>query len=470
VEKSNKGAEKSTVHFPMLPKKRKVDDMDVYSSSIVSELPKAYAHLIPLSSVEPDLQKYTRYSFPPIELEGKPVPWLDAYFERVHPRYPILHPPFVRNNYSMLPMFLLHSMYALTIASCGIDRDSLYSPGDYHYSHCKILFENCKNNPTPFSICATLFMSIYQMMFTTAVVGGISMLSAAIRLAQEYGYFRLEDITWTCCDGTVLGMQTGTSKRFLQLSSFFLYESDFMTSFLRKLPFMINEDIRPLSDYVCRDDCEYNDFYGLGLWRDAFKLLQVGRHIVTFMRNEKIDINGTAWNKKLLNLDQELLCWKIDASEEVTQAYEKYSLTLENEYPSPFAGYIYCLYHTLRILLYKPMFLYHLDFEHYQHKSIELVKISTLEIAKVFRAFKPVEQFFLILPFPTFYIAYMYASSLCFLTILSVPDNFQESLDASLRFLDLYSITTPQISNRAQAISRYLKNPKEEIKIFGSFT
>jgi hypothetical protein len=232
---------------------------------------------------------------------------------------------------------------------------------------------------------------------------------------------------------------------------------------------MIVDDVNPLADYVCSDTTEYNTFYGLGLWRDAFKLYHIGRQVVLFMR-EPIDLDDDHWKKKLQNLDQKLVDWKRDASPLITKAYDHYSLDYEQgEYPSYYAGFIYSLFHTLRILLYKPVFLYNLEHEKFKHGSIAIVKASAMEIAKVFRAFSPAEPYFRLLPFCSYYFIYLYASILCFLTLVSVPRHFQESLDVSLKFLDHYVIMTPQIAFRVQFIKQYLKNPKEEIKNFGSF-
>jgi hypothetical protein len=453
--------------------KRKADsDLQDYDSSKIHTLPSSYAHLIPLTKITPDLHKWTRNSFPGIEVDGKLQPWLDVYFERVHPRYPLLSVDFVRNNYQKLPMFLLHGMYALALAT-SIDRDSIYSPGDYHYSHCKLLFENHRHEPDPFFICATMLMSVYQIMYTTAVIGGVSMLSVAIRMAQEVGVFRLEDITWTSIDGSVLGVQTGTSKRFLQLIAYFLYESDVYTSFLRKLPFLIENDIAPLADYISHDHVEYNAFYGLGIWRDAFKLLQTGQHIVMFMRNDPIELNGQKWNKKLKQLDQELTEWFQSADKLVTRAYDSYSPSFDaiaDDNVCFYAGYIYCLYHFFRFLLYKPLFLYHLESGSLNDPSITVVRDGTYEIAKVYRLFTPTQQYFEKLPFFAYFIAYSFGSNLCFLTLLETPPHFEESFQVAVDVLEHFAIVTPQISHRTQSLHMFKENPKDGIKNYGQYT
>jgi hypothetical protein len=109
-----------------------------FDSEDIPDITKSYAHLIPLSKVTPDLEKWNFTSFPAIEVNSRFQPWLDVYFERVNSRFPILSESFVRDNLSSLPMFLLHAMYALTLGTT-ITEDSTYSPGDYHYSHCKLL-------------------------------------------------------------------------------------------------------------------------------------------------------------------------------------------------------------------------------------------------------------------------------------------------------------------------------------------
>jgi hypothetical protein len=465
--------ENSALFMTTRKNKRKADDeLEDYNSSKIHTLPGSYAHLIPLAKITPELHKWTRNSFPAIEVGGKLQPWLDVYFERVHPRYPLLSVDFVRNNYQKLPMFLLHAMYALALAT-SIDRDSIYSPGDYHYSHCKLLFENHRHEPNPFFICATMLMSVYQIMYTTAVIGGVSLLSVAIRMAQEVGVFRLEDITWTCSDGSVLGVQTGTSKRFLQLIAYFLYESDLYTSFLRKLPFLIQDDIAPLAEYISQDQVTYNSFYELGIWRDAFKLLQTGQHIVMFMRDETIELKGQKWNKKLQQLDQELSEWFDSANECLKQSYDSYSPTLESDPENAvcfYAGYIYSLYQFFRSLLYKPLFLYHLEHENFKDPSIAIVRECTYEIAKVYKLLTPISEYFEKLPFFAYFIAYTFGSNMCFLTLVETPPHYEESFGVAVGVLEHYAIVTPQISHRTQSLHMFKENPKEGIKNYGQYT
>lgn len=457
------------------------DDMDGaniiaknYDSSAITDIKwiRSDPHLIPIESVVADLGVWTPRSFPAIEVNGEIMQWLDAYFKFVHPRFPILCEPFIRENYIKLPMFLLHAMYAFTL-TVSTPIDSAYPSGDYHYLHCKLHFEQSHNYPNPFAVLATFLMATYAIVNTSAVIGGISWVAAAIRNAQTFGIFQLSDIEWRAEDGTVFGHQVGTSKRFSQMLALHLYEIDCYTSFIRNLPPLLTEFLDPelFSPIESDDASNYSPFYESHQWCYFFRLLEIKFRIMDFIRNTPLAMSDTDWIEKLNFLDDSLQDWYILLPSWMKKNTAGFSFDPLSKNPPPFyTGFIISMYHTMRIILHKAQFLSALDLGIHNHPAINICQYSANQITQTYKSFVPMKEAFAQVPLFSFYPVFISGAVHIVSQRINTNNELTASIDASMGILRFLSDAVPKFGHRFVVLQEFSTDPIKATVSFGSMT
>ncbi|KAJ2993534.1 hypothetical protein HDV02_002266 [Globomyces sp. JEL0801] len=305
-----------------------------------------------------DLTQWTHDSFQDIQmLNGLSVNWIDAFFQLNHPMHPILSYSWFKRNYYFIPIFVLHSMYAMVSAKVYYLKypkaDEPCTVAELHYNYCKSLVDLHVDEPNPITITGIYYVSIYASYYGTSALSGEVDLALVIRLAQSIGIHRNNEIFWMGENGNILGSDKENSRCLCSSLWTLLYCSDFYLSILQKLPFTLTSD---QSFYLPdRNAPYYNDEYQSGSWVYLAELLRIARKIITraraIQKNSEVTIRLQSEGELAMDLNNwfsNLPIWMQQVPEFEDPAYQTHIHWN--------IGFLHCLYYCLIILTYKVPF------------------------------------------------------------------------------------------------------------------
>ncbi|KAJ2993533.1 hypothetical protein HDV02_002265 [Globomyces sp. JEL0801] len=297
-------------------------------------------------------------------LNGNLINWLEAFFQFVHPQFPLMLPRWTLEHSQIIPKYLNHILYALLLAKLSQmeEPNSFNQTADLHMKYGMIIMTT-DEDISMFLNIAGYYKSIYFSYFCRSYFKASTILASIIRATQ---YMNFNYITWTLSNGKSVELDESFRNVLEYEISLSLYESDFYLSIITKMPFILNETIRtPPLDYrnIVNPNSKFQEFstycrsnhFNIEIF--YFDLLRLGRRVVSFRRHSSSrgDVNWK-YGEKLIH--QDLLSWynmipfymKIPTSE-YSNDYDSISP------PSWFVGYLNCLYHGLIILLFQKSFL-----------------------------------------------------------------------------------------------------------------
>ncbi|KAJ3321179.1 hypothetical protein HDV06_004522 [Boothiomyces sp. JEL0866] len=289
--------------------------------------------------------------------------WTAVYFSNIHHQFPVLSPDLFYANKHQIPQFLLHAMYAVSIAGA-----SQSASGDFHFTHCKLLFQGNLDTPTAMTVFSTLLMSYYSLMYQKSKGGGPSLAAAAIRSFQNLLKSRIGGGIPTY---KPLDSIDTLSKELMQLLVYVLFEMDYKTGVKFKIPFIFYDP--PINYEMVISKEPYNLFYKSKFWIYHLKLLEIAKSIEI----------------RRLNVDQhkiDLQKW-FSALPLYMQDSESFSESiLSSSKPSWKVAYLKIFYHYLVIQIYKPEFKKHIV-DNQDHASVKKAIESAVIIGKLVQEF-----------------------------------------------------------------------------------
>ncbi|KAJ3321181.1 hypothetical protein HDV06_004524 [Boothiomyces sp. JEL0866] len=422
-----------------------------------------------------EFSNWNYHSFPDIELpNGVFVPWLHAYFQLIHPSFPIFNPSWFHENYHKVPMMLLHIMYALTLV---MPKQTTHyrAQADRHYHYCRALFEEgAIDNPNPFTVASMYLISMYSLNVTFSYNNVVVTLGIAVRLAQQLNFETARQIQWELPDGEILGNDEGTGKHFRGMIWFCLNESDLIVSFLRNIPFMFSINAQfPVSEMEPSPAQIYNPFAASGLYGHFLLLFQHARKIVGFMRKD-IDFNNPDWKLEQNKLYVEISKWHDDLPKWITELPDDYGFDeLSQSPPSWRVAYMLCFYHLFVIILYKSSLL--IIVEHFQEPQSHDVFTKCLEssfmIAKIFEKFLKSNSEFYGCNTIICYIPFVAGAIFCIDTIvLGKSPKLIEKIDSCIDVMDAMAVRFPGLSVRTELLRQWKADPEVALNTFGTLT
>lgn len=236
-------------------------------------------------------------SFPRIKVEnGKSSFWLDLYFMYVHSKYPILPVSWTQQNWKLLPLFLHHILYAMTLAdphqSLSLREANLKASRD-HFEYCKELYKHVVISPSIMDVLGILFLGIYSLFYTADSVSGISFLHKAMRIGSSLGIYSFADIHWISHDNRICALSSDHGHRFCQLFTFITYELDLHTSSLARAPYSLNTSQSTALFQPFFSDLIYSPFYSSNLWCWRSQVTYIGRRITASLYGLDTPINDS---------------------------------------------------------------------------------------------------------------------------------------------------------------------------------
>lgn len=379
--------------------------------------------------IDMDTQSSKVDAFSPLVIGNDQIEWLDVFFERVHPIMPIFSEQFIRKNHAQLPLFLLHGMYANTQTK-SLSLAEIESGDEYHYMQCQKYYHVSHENPTFWTVNATVWMAMYAMTRAKYMAAGVTMLSTAIRYACQLGMF---DSGPTALISSP-SMDTPTAKRCMQMLALTLYEKDFSTSFSKSLPMLLTDNINiDLITYVDHDNV-YSAFYEARIWIHASKLLLIARKVFSVVRLKEQKTDG-----QRRDLDNQLSSWYEDLPDWMKKNY-RFTTDISSQNPPPtYAGFYIAFYHAMRILLYKRRVISQLNRSvPRDQSSLEIIRTAANEITKIYYGFGVKEVFVpsitIFASFPIYFAGIVH----CFFDRHQTSSNLDSKIDFSLDLLDYY--------------------------------
>jgi hypothetical protein len=332
----------------------------------VIPIPKPDIAPLLAEDVIPMFQNWTPESFPKIEFEGRLRPWIDIYIQEINIKWCLFSIDYLQNHANELPMYLLHTMYALALA-CTRSSSDVHCPGDGHHTYGKLLLSEEPEKDSLLYIAAMLLSGIYGSIYTHALVAAVSAISACASKLGELGVY-----TRGCLvtDDNAIFSSIQKTKKFCQLLIHLTIQTDFHITLLRKIPGMIDlERLRPECIEYIDDGEHYNDFYDSLLWRYEILLFRVGNRIISLHpfpveNSEKIPKEYTDCLKEL-----ERVVGMISSA-------SKPHVQFDGTAVDGFQFYLNLMGHSLRLLLCRP-FLDLLRTKRYQDREVlEIIQHS----------------------------------------------------------------------------------------------
>lgn len=175
---------------------------------------------------------------------GNLLSFVDFYFRYVYPRMPILSRTWILENFQLMPLYLLHIMFAICLCfPLGTKPVSLQGVSHYNYARSRTLEHlDCADPFTILSLLSSSYFSVQAGEFTTAVAET----SLAIRLSQMLGFERdhCNTICWES-NGVLLGGPSDDriGCDFIRSIWLLLYINDFYAAHLFQLPLAITTEV-----------------------------------------------------------------------------------------------------------------------------------------------------------------------------------------------------------------------------------
>jgi hypothetical protein len=430
--------------------------------------PKYNPPMIPFEIVKPTINKWKHDTFPPIEIgNGQTRPWLDVFFENGHMKVPILSPKWIYQNYYDLPLYLIHSMYALALTT-PVENIVTYNAGDYHYSIAMLYHKEYIQNPTPFDVLATFNLGCYALMSTDALTGGIAKVALAIQMARKLKIDTAEHLTWTNQNGRMFGNDLGTGKIFLRLLWYSLYENDYYFSFVQHIPFEINSEVLHL-EFPPNSAMVYSDFHSSGIWYWFFSLLKIGRKIILLLRNDYTDRGDFAYLIDKEKLTKDLETWFQSLPAHMSKRSDTYTRGFEDG-SNWMVAYVQCYYYHLFIILQRSTFLALMEANQTEfHPAVKMVLDYSTEITRITFLFQNYNPDFVGVSPYLFYIIFLAASSFCIsIPVIGRTDDLLWNVNVLIKACDDYSRMAPVMSLRADMIRNWLSDPVKYTELYGT--
>ncbi|KAJ3256266.1 hypothetical protein HK103_005629 [Boothiomyces macroporosus] len=321
---------------------------------------------VPLNAINED-QHWTVGAFSWIEVNENgrlsTKEWTSVYFSNIHNQFPVLCPDLFYANKHQIPQFLLHAMYAVSIAGA-----SQSASGDFHFTHCKLLFQNSLDSPTAMTVFSILLMSYYSLMYQKSTGGGPSLVAAAIRSFQNLLKSRIGGglPTYKPLDS----IET-LSKELMQLLTYVLYEMDYKVGIKYQIPFIFDDP--PLNYEPVQSKEPYSPFYKSQFWIHHLKLLEIAKRIQVQPHNK---------GKQKKDIER----WHESLPKYILEAETFSGTVLPSSKPSWKVAYLKIFYHYLIIQLYKTEFKQHMRDKN-ADSAFEKSVNSAVAIAKLVKNF-----------------------------------------------------------------------------------
>ncbi|KAI8895880.1 hypothetical protein BC833DRAFT_599756 [Globomyces pollinis-pini] len=219
------------------------------------------------------IQSWNHGSFPDLDT----MPWIQLYFKQPHHYFPVLSSSWTLNNFTDLPLILVHIMYAFTIAPYN------WKQSRFHYLCCKKIQKKALRHPNPFSLFALLLMSIYALFYVDNCLEAHDQLENVVETSMMLKiHDPTEKIHWFSPRKRKLGTECGTNQHLTRLIWFHICQFDYQLGIWRSLESTIT--ISPVKFNILNDS-NHNSFSNLSLMNHQNDLNNIGGEIINFLWN-----------------------------------------------------------------------------------------------------------------------------------------------------------------------------------------
>lgn len=356
-------------------------------------------------------------------------------------------------------MYLLHAMYSLALAS--VPQNQIYAPGDYHYSQCKLLHDECVQNPTALDIVATHLLAMYAMQHTAAIIAGVSWGSESLRMAQQCKMFYDGPIGWKSSNGTYCKFPPIIEKQFRQMLAYVCTYSDYRMAYFRRTPLELEE-----LDFSFMQPVEpslYHPFYSSRIWYCDFQLLQSARKVFVFSMLTSRDPT-----QDLLDQVFKLQQWFDVLPQWITYPHLTYSFDVISHDPPPWRiAHMLLFYHSTVLTALKVKFLQLVESNpNHQNWIVQKVKQSVMEICRITDIMLRDNPTFQTVPTSSYQHMWLAGAFASILQIFGTTEELKWCIDKSRRGITFFCTIMPVIGRLLPLLDDFSSQPKEAISKF----
>lgn len=234
-----------------LPSKDSTTDYDSSSSSAAG-VKRIYDHITFIQYTDDDAEKllfqfrprrpeqwsyFTFYTIQILDKDLGPTSFSTYYYKHVYENIPGLPKPFLNDRMTDVPLYLLHSIFALCLVLPGNNPEGFKSVAYVHFQYASKLVQIDLENANPWTICTLLHLSIFAWI-AQLKQASLANLSLATILSSLMGISNDTEVIWKSPIGTPLQMINFQRSMYMNL-----YRIDFFTSILLQKSPMISNSI-----------------------------------------------------------------------------------------------------------------------------------------------------------------------------------------------------------------------------------